>query len=121
MERRHLEISWSSLWRILFFIALAALAFKSITILLGLFLAIVISSGLEAMVNLLERKGLPRTLGVITIFLLSAIFLIILIYAILPLLIIDLNTAFLTFNKLARNSWWGKFLDIRAGQTVNQL
>jgi predicted PurR-regulated permease PerM len=121
MERRHLEISWSSLWRILFFLALAALAFKSLTILLGLFLAIVISSGLEAMVNLLERKGLPRTLGVITIFLISAIFLIVLIYAILPLLIIDLNTALITFNKLARNSWWGQFIDLRAGSTVNQL
>jgi predicted PurR-regulated permease PerM len=121
MERRYHEISWSTLWRVLFFLALAALMFKSLVILEGLFLAIVISSGLEFLVNYMERKGLPRTIGVISIFLLSAIGIIVLVYAVIPLLIIDVNSALLQINKLAANSWWGKFINLRSTQSVNQI
>lgn len=121
MEKAVLEISWVSLWRVLFFSAVAVLMYFSLDILLGLFLAIVISSGLEFIVNYLEKKGVPRTLGVILIFLVSAILVIITVYTILPLLIIDLNTALLAFNKLADNSWWGDFVDFRATQSINQI
>lgn len=121
MQKAVFEISWVSLWRVLFFIALAVLMYFSLDILLGLFLAIVISSGLEFIVNYLERKGVPRTLGVILIFLASALLVIITVYTILPLLIIDLNTALIAFNKLANKSWWGSFLDFRSTQSINQI
>jgi predicted PurR-regulated permease PerM len=121
MDGRLWDISWLSLWRILFFGALATLMYFSLDILMGLFLAIVISSGLEFIVNYLEKKGIPRTVGVILIFLASALLVIVTIYTVVPLLIIDLNTAFLSFNKLARNSWWGQFIEVPAAQSFNQL
>lgn len=121
MERMKLDITWKSLWRVLFFVALALLMFKSVTILVGLFLAIVISSGLEFIVNFLERRGIPRTIGVILVFVGMALIVIIGIYTILPLLIVDLNTAIISFNKLAKNSWWGAFIKFPATNSVNQL
>ena len=121
MERKVLEISWVGLWRVLFFVALAALMYFSLHILLGLFLAIVISAGLEFLVNFLENRGIPRTLGVILVFLVTTLGIIVAIYTILPLLLIDLNTVFLTLNKLAQNSWWGEFIDFQPAQSVNEL
>lgn len=121
MEKVRLEISWSSLWRVFFFVALALLIYKGFTILLGLFLAIVISSGLEFMVNFLERHKIPRTVGVILVFVALALIVIVSIYTILPLLIIDLNTALISFNKIAKNSWWGSLISFPVSNSATQL
>ncbi|MFH0890603.1 MAG: AI-2E family transporter [Candidatus Liptonbacteria bacterium] len=115
------EIGWASMWRILFFAAFALLMYLSLKILMGLFLALVISSGLEFMVNFLERRGIPRTLGVIMIFLASILIAIILVYTVIPLLIVDINTALLNFGKIAKGSWWGGFLNIKTSQSMNIL
>ncbi|MEK7212667.1 MAG: AI-2E family transporter [Patescibacteria group bacterium] len=121
MEKKPLTVSWISLWRILFFIAMAAVMFFGLRVLLGLFLAIVISSGLEFMVNFLERRGAPRALGVIIIFLASAILVILTISVILPVLVVDMNTALATLNKLAKDAWWGPLIGFKATQSVNAL
>ena len=121
MDPRPLEVSWAGLWRALLFVSLAALMYLSMNILLGLFLAVVISSGLEFLVNFLEKRGIPRTLGVILIFLVSALSVIVTVYTVLPLLIIDLNTALLSLDRVAEDSWWGVFLDVRSAQTINEL
>ncbi len=121
MDRKTLDISWAGLWRILFFVALIAVMYSGLRILLGLFLALVISSGLEFMVNFLEKRGLPRPLGVILIFLVFALLLVFVIYTLIPLTIIDLNSTITSFSKLATKSWWGPFLNLRAAEGANVL
>src|SRR3989344_3617764 len=110
MEKRILELSWVSLWRVLFFIALAAVLLQGLNVLLGLFLAIVISSGLEFLVNFMEKRGIPRTLGVIVI-----------LAVVLPLLIIEFNTALVTLERIASESWWGPLAGLRATQSLSEI
>lgn len=85
-------VSWGMLWRILFFVVLVAILYEGRQIILGLFLAIVISSGIEGVVDALERVGLPRSIGVILIFLTAILLIIFLLYSIVPLVIVELNT-----------------------------
>lgn len=91
MERVVLEISWASLWRIFFFFLLVVIMFLGRQILLGLFLAIVISSGLEFVVDFMEEKGVPRTVGVLLVFLLSLLSMIVCIYSLVPRVLADLR------------------------------
>lgn len=119
MNKNVAEISWASLWRVVFVVLLVAVAYLGRQILLGLFLAIVISSGLEYFVDLLERKGLPRTLGVILIFVLGALILVILIYTIIPFVIADLNSLFVSANRLAPGSWWSSLVDLKTSQSIS--
>ncbi|MDO8536886.1 MAG: AI-2E family transporter [bacterium] len=121
MDKRVLEISWASLWRILFFILFVIILFSGRQILLGLFLAIIISSGLETVVNFLERQGIPRTLGVILIFLVALFIVIILVYAVIPLVIVDLNTIFSKFSKSNPNNLWGFLINLKASKSLDAV
>jgi predicted PurR-regulated permease PerM len=94
MERNGSAISWLTLWRIFLFVLIIWIIFQGRQILLGLFLAIIISSGLEGLVNLMERIGLPRTVSVILIFLASLLVVILIVYTIVPLLIMEVNNVF---------------------------
>ena len=89
-----IDISWGSLWRILAFIAFAAMLYLGRQIFLGLFLAIVISSGLESVVSLLEKVGLPRSVSVILIFLVAVLAIVFIVYSLAPIVLIQLNTIF---------------------------
>ena len=86
MQRLTIDISWGSLWKVLFFLILVSLLAVSFQILIGLFLAVIISSGLEYFIDFLERQGVPRTLGVVLIFLVCALLLTVLAYTVIPLL-----------------------------------
>jgi len=119
MERKSLEISWASLWRVFIFAIFVVVMFMGRRILLALFLAIVISSGLEAAVNFLERRGLPRTLGVILIFLLGVLAAIITIYAIVPLVIVDANTIVQSINKLSESWGLAPFINFKTTQSFS--
>lgn len=121
MERKALEISWGSLWRVLFFVILVSIMFSGRQILLGLFLAIVISSGLEIIVDFLENRGLPRTLGVVLIFLLAILALIILVYTVIPFVIASLNTLFSTFDKTSQSAWWAPFITPQTSRSANEM
>ncbi len=92
METRLFEISWVSLWRIFIFIVMAAIFYLGRQIILGLFLAIIISSGLEGLVNFLERRRVPRSIGVILIFLAAILFVIFIVYSLAPIVIVELNS-----------------------------
>lgn len=81
------EISWTTLWRIFFMLVLVAALFLVKEVLIILFLAIVISSALNAPVDYLERKRIPRILGTGFIFLASLIILSFLLYTIIPVAI----------------------------------
>jgi predicted PurR-regulated permease PerM len=94
MERHTFDISWETLWRILLFIVIVAILYQGRQIVLGLFLAIIISSGLDGIVDALERVGLPRSISVILIFLLAVVVLLFVLYSLIPVLIVELNTVF---------------------------
>ncbi len=121
MEKNALEISWSTLWRILFFVTFVAIMFMGRGILLGLFLAIVISSGLEFIVTFLEKRGLPRTLGVIVIFLSFAVLVVMMAYTLVPLMVIDLNSAFAKLAKFDNRSLFGPLLSFRTTQSIAEF
>ncbi|MFH1246698.1 MAG: AI-2E family transporter, partial [Candidatus Liptonbacteria bacterium] len=121
MDKHTIDISWTSLWRVFFFILLVAIMFLGRNILLGLFLAIVISSGLEFMVNFLERRRIPRTVGVITIFLLAVVGVIFLVYTVIPVFIVDINTAFTNLGRSDNSTWIGSFLNTQTTETFNSV
>jgi len=104
MEKKVFEVSWLSLWRILFFIFLAIIFYLNWQIFAALFLAIVISAGLDFFIDFLEKKGLPRILGAILIFVLIGLIISIILYTVIPLVIIDLNTLAKNLNKYGLNS-----------------
>lgn len=121
MKMNAFEISWATLWKITFFSFVVAILFQGRHILLGLFVAIVISAGLETIVNFLERIGLPRTFGVILVFLLVILTLTILLYAVLPILINELYGFVATINKVAADFGFGSLLNLKSVKTLNNL
>ncbi|MEK7094188.1 MAG: AI-2E family transporter, partial [Patescibacteria group bacterium] len=84
MDRRVIEISWGSLWRVFFFCFSILILFLARDVFMGLFLALVISSGLDPIIDRLERLKIPRTLSVIFIFILFCFLLAIILYALVP-------------------------------------
>ncbi len=92
------DITWTTLWKILFFIVLVAIMYQGRQILLGLFLAIIISSALEGLISLLERIGLPRSVSVIFIFLIIVFLVVLVVYSLAPLVIVELNSIFTAGN-----------------------
>ncbi|MGB9608910.1 MAG: AI-2E family transporter [Minisyncoccia bacterium] len=105
MEKRYFEISWLSLWRLLFFGLLIVVFYLASDIFAALFLAIVISSGLDFFINFLEKRGLPRVLGTILVFALIAIIVVVILYTVIPLIIIDLNTVYKTLSRYGLNKF----------------
>jgi predicted PurR-regulated permease PerM len=91
MERLNVEISWGTLWRISFFLLFITVLIIGRQIVLALFLSIAISSGVEFMVAFLTEHKVPRTLAVVTVFLLGAFILAAFIYFVLPFIIADLG------------------------------
>lgn len=120
-DQKTFEISWATLWRAFFFVLLVMLMFFGRQILLGLFLAIVISSGLDTVVNFLEKNRLPRVLSVVLIFLLATFILIFVSYAILPRVISDFNSALLTLNESVRDFGFGPLFDPEVIRSINDL
>ena len=80
-----IEISWISLWRVLIMVGFAFFLYLTMDVILGLLLAIVISSAIDSPVTWLEKKGLPRILGTLAIFLIGFILIAAIVYAIIPL------------------------------------
>ncbi|HVN26219.1 MAG TPA: AI-2E family transporter [Candidatus Paceibacterota bacterium] len=120
MNGKSIEISWLTLWRILVFVVIVWVLFMGRQILLGLFLAVIISSGLEGLVNIMERIGLPRTVSVILIFLAALIVIILLVYTVVPLLVVELNNVFSGVGQtsLGSTSILG---NLKASQSVSAL
>ncbi len=119
MQKQVIEISWSSLWRVAFFLLFAAIAYESRQIILALFFAIVISAGLETVVNFFERYGVPRLLGTILVFLIIVFCIVLVTYIAVPIFIIQLNDLFLNFNKFA--NVFGSSLNPEVIRLVNSL
>jgi predicted PurR-regulated permease PerM len=120
-EKQTFEISWTSLWRVLIFVALIGIFYQGRQIFLGLFLAIIISSGLEGIVDILEKKvNLPRSVSVILIFLVALIAFILLVYTVVPFIIVELNTVFSGISKTNLGGL-GILLNLQASQSVSSV
>ena len=120
-ERKIIEVSWSSLLRILFFILIIAVMYTGLNVMLALFLAIVISSGLEVAVNFFESKGLPRTFGVVLIFLIAILAISIVLYTVIPLAIVDLNSVFTLPARGGGAAWWNAFITHETTKVLSGL
>lgn len=120
-EKTTFEISWPTLWRLLVFVALVAVLYEGRQIVLGLFLAIIISSGLEGIVDTLEhRLNLPRSVSVIFLFLAALIAFIVIVYTVVPLLLVEIDTVFSGVNAASLGGW-GILLNLHASQSVSSL
>ncbi|MGB7958108.1 MAG: AI-2E family transporter [Minisyncoccia bacterium] len=124
MEKQSLEISWASLWRIAIFLAFATVIYLGHQIVLGLFLAIVISSGFEGIVDNIERRlHLPRSLGVVLLFLVATLAIVLFLYAAVPFAIVELNTIALSLGKStpAATGSLGFLLSLRTSQSASSF
>lgn len=119
MDRRVIEISWGSLWRIFFFSFAIAILFLARDVFMALFLALVISSGIDPIIDRLERLKIPRTISVILIFALACFLLVLILYALVPRLIIDVNSALINLkSQPIGKGWLEPFLDISTTQSL---
>jgi predicted PurR-regulated permease PerM len=91
MEQKGFEITWASLWRVLFMILLATILFTARNILIGLFLAIVISAALEPIVTWLEKRRIPRILSTLGLYIVILFVIALIAYAIIPIALAELN------------------------------
>ena len=101
MDRMRLDISWTSLLRIVVVATLVLVAFlmrETISILL---LALIISTAFAPAVNRLEKWRIPRILGTIIVFLISLAIIAFLVYTIVPITLLELNSLFKNLSGLA--------------------
>ncbi len=101
MDNVRLDISWSSLFRVLVIggaVFVAYLMRETISILL---LALIVSTALEPGVDRLERMKIPRILGTIIIFLVALTIIAFIVYTILPVTLLELNSLFKNLGGLA--------------------
>jgi predicted PurR-regulated permease PerM len=121
MEKKIIEISWGSLWRIFLFAVLIAIFYLNIDIFLALFLAIVISAGLDIFIDFLEKRGLPRVVATIFVFVLALLIVAIILYTVIPLIIIDLNNILTNLNKYNLNKYLGPVFSIKSSSIFDLI
>lgn len=86
-----MDITWSSLWRIVIMITAVSMVYFMRDVVAVLFLAIVISSALDAPLNWLERRKIPRIMGILFILVAAFSIVALLIYTVVPIAIIELK------------------------------
>jgi predicted PurR-regulated permease PerM len=120
-EKTTFDVSWPTLWRLLVFVAVVAVLYEGREIVLGVFLAIIISSGLEGIVDTLEQRlNLPRSVSVIFLFLAALIGFIVIVYTVVPFLLVEIDTIFSGVNAASLGGW-GILLNLHASQSVSSL
>lgn len=101
MERGVGEISWVSLWRILGMLVLASILYVALDLWVGILLAIIISSALDPLVSWLEKRGIPRVVGALGIFIALFLILALVLYTIVPIAVSQLTILLKTFHQTA--------------------
>ena len=86
-----LEVSWSSLWRAVFVVAILYFLFLAKEVVLAVLISIVISSALDPAISWCEKKRIPRVLSTLAIFILLILLIAILLYIIVPVALTELN------------------------------
>lgn len=89
MEKRELEISWGTLWKVVAMIAIVAFLYMAHEASLVLVFALVISSALDGIVSWLEGRKVPRIIGTVLIFLMTAVLLGFILYEVVPLVSLE--------------------------------
>jgi predicted PurR-regulated permease PerM len=95
-----ITISWVTLWRVVAMLVLVVALFLVREVVVLVFIAVVLSSAIYAPVRFLEKKGIPRTLSVMTIFLLSAALIGLVLYALVPVALIQFQFLLDNVNQL---------------------
>ena len=91
LERKTIDISAGTVWRVLLIVLLVWFLFLIRDTLFLLFFAIVVVSATQPIVNQLERKRIPRAVSAVTLYLLVFFVLGLVLYLIIPILIVDLR------------------------------
>lgn len=111
------EITWGGLWRALVLVGLAWVLYLALDILLAILVALVIAAGLDAPVSWLKKKGVPRLLSTLFLFIIGIVALAAIVYVVVPLAISD-------FTQLAVNlkQYTGPLLDtFEASDIISSL
>ena len=80
-------------------VVLAWVVYNGLNVLLGLFLAIVIAAALDGPVTWMQKKGLPRIIGTLIIFIIGITIIAAIFYAILPVAISEFTNLFVNFKE----------------------
>ena len=91
MESKYLNISWESLWRVLFMLMLGWVLFIAKDVVAALLLAIVISAAFDPAVTFLERRRIPRILGTLLVYLAVVAVIAVIVYTFVPVVITELG------------------------------
>ena len=91
MDNHTFDISWAALWKVFIMVCLGIALFYVKSIVVMVFAAVVISSAIYEPVKYLEKRGIPRTISVLAIFLLGAAIIALVLYAIIPVALIQLQ------------------------------
>jgi len=94
MERKNIDISWTTLWRILIVAAAVAIFIIAREAFFAFLLAIVLASAIEPIVSFLEKRKFPRWLAVLMVFIIGLAILAILLYTIIPIAVIEFKDLF---------------------------
>lgn len=100
MKKVQADISWNTLWRILIFIGIIALFYVASQAIGVLFVAIVLSLGIDPMVSWMEKKGINRMLGTLIVFVLGALVFSTSLYLIIPPIALEAQSFISQFNKV---------------------
>lgn len=88
-EKTSYELTWGGVWKLLALAGLAWVLYLSLDILLAILVALVIAAGLDAPVSWLKRKGVPRLLSTLFLFIIGITVLAAIVYVVVPLAISD--------------------------------
>lgn len=102
-EHMNLEISWSSLWKILIFLGVIAMLVTAKKAIGALFIAVVISLVLNPAVSWLQRKGIHRILGTLITFLLIGALFFIVVYFVVPVIAVEIQGFITQINDMLSN------------------
>lgn len=100
MKKMQVDISWNTLWRILIFIGIITLFYVASQAIGVLFVAIVLSLGIDPMVSWMEKKGINRMLGTLIVFVLGALVFSTTLYLIIPPIALEAQSFISQFNKV---------------------
>lgn len=91
MGKNYIEISWASLWKIFIMIVFATFLYYTRETVALVFVAIVVSSAIYNPVKYFEERGIPRSISVLTIFFIGGAVMALVLYALIPVAIIQLQ------------------------------
>lgn len=86
-----LEVSWTTLWRIVGMLVLVSILYIALDIWIAVLLSIVLSSALDASVTWLEKRRVPRVIGTLGIFIFVILAFALILYTVVPIALTELS------------------------------